>query len=398
MKRIGMVLDNPFYGDNRVINEARYLQKNGFEVFVLALNYGKHKPFEELDGIKIYRISISERVKNYLFAFNHLLPFHNLFWKKHLRKFVKKYKIEAIHAHDLYLCEPCATIAKENKLPLVLDLHENYPAAILNYTWAKKFPRNLIAQPKRWKEKEQKLLSKADRIIVLSEFYRDSLCAQYGNLKPGNFCIYPNVPDHTALLNYPIKKNPLPHPESSWLFYFGVITEKRGIYTAIDAVRYLQEIGKDIRLLLAGNVNKADVSEFQKAISDPLVRDYVLHLPWLDISEFPTYAKACVAGISPIYQGEQHDIGIANKVFQYMLMELPVVVSDSKAQSNLIIENGCGLVFKSGDATDLSKKIDWLINNPSKSLEMGMKGKLAIESHFNLNAMGQNLVAMYKGL
>lgn len=396
MKRIGMVLDNPFTGDNRVINEAKALQKNGFEVFVLALNYGHHSPIEDLDGIRIRRIPIPEKLKNYLFAFQLWLPLYDWFWKREIISFIKDFNIDAIHAHDLYMAPACSTVAKKFKIPLVLDLHENYPAAVLNYQWTQKFPGNLIARPNRWKKMEGKLLQRADKIIVLSEYYRDQLCTEYPVLNREQYTIYPNVPDHESLLQFPIGDNPLPHPESKWLFYFGVIAKRRGVYTAIDAVKLLREQGHDVRLLLAGNVNNAEKDEFQQRISDPAIADFVLHKPWIDISEFPTYAKACIAGLSPIYNGAQHDIGVANKVFQYMLFGLPVIASDSVAQAEVVQENECGVVFPSGDTQAMAQSILKIIGNEELRSEMGKRGLDAVKKQYNIKTAGKELAQLYE--
>lgn len=398
MKRIGMVLDNPFTGDNRVINEARLLQQNGFEVFVLALNFGQHAPIEDFEGIRIRRIPVPEKLKNYYFAFIHWLPLWENFWRKHLNAFVDEYKIEVIHAHDLYMAAVCGKVARKHKLPLVLDLHENYPAAVKNYQWTQKFPGNIIARAGRWKKLEGKLLGFADSIIVLSEQYREQLCAEYPELSPKRFVVYPNVPDHEKLLEYPIGENPLPHPESHWLFYFGVIGERRGVYTAIDAVKILRDRGHDVRLLLAGNVNKAEQGTFSARINSPEVREFVLHKPWINISEFPTYANACAAGLSPIYKGEQHDIGVANKVFQYMLFGLPVVVSDSAAQAAVINENQCGVVFESQNAEDAAQVIEKLLGDKTGSKAMGANGVKAVMERYNLQIAGKYLTQLYKDI
>lgn len=398
MKRIGMVLDNPFTGDNRVMNEARFLQHQGFEVYVLALNYGQHAPIEDIDGVRIRRIPIPEKVKNYFFALIHWLPLWNSFWQNHLNAFIDEFEVETLHAHDLYMAPACGKVARKRNLPLVLDLHENYPAAVKNYQWTQKFPGNLVARAGRWKRIEGRLLQSAQRIIVLSDHYRDQLCAQYPKLHPAHFTTYPNVPDHKALMSYPIGPNPLPHPKSHWLFYFGVIAERRGVYTAIDAVKLLRKNGHDVRLLLAGNVNNAERDTFHSRINDPEIENFILHKPWIDISEFPTYAKACTAGLSPIFKGEQHDIGVANKVFQYMLMELPVIASDSVAQATVISDNNCGLVFPDQDVKALAVAITELISQPELKQKFGANGKKAVMEKHNLSVAGNAIAELYREL
>lgn len=398
MKRIGMVLDNPFSGDNRVINEAVHLQQSGFQVFVLALNYGQYAPVEDFKGVRIRRIPIPEKTKNYLFAFYHWLPLWRWFWMRHINRFVDEFDIEALHAHDLYMISSCASIAHKRNLTLVADLHENYPAAVLNYKWTQRFPGNLLARPKKWQHIEGKLLATVDRIVVLSEVHRDLLCDRYAALKEDDFVIYPNVPDHEALLKHPVGPNPLPQPESEWLFYFGVISERRGIYLALEALRMLREEGHDVRLLLAGNVNKAEEAAFKRRIADPEIAAFVKHIPWIDISEFPTYASACTAGLSPIFAGAQHDIGIANKVFQYMLFELPVIASSSLAQASLVRENECGLVFEDRNAQDLAMRLKEILTAPAMAKQLGKNGKAAVTTKFSAKFSAEALTMAYERL
>src|SRR5690606_27539817 len=127
----------------------------------------------------------------------------------------------------------------------------------------------------------------------------------------------------------------------------------------------------------------AEVEEFQRRISDPSVAEFVLHKPWIDISEFPTYAKACTAGLSPIFSGAQHDIGVANKIFQYMLFELPVIASDSVAQAEVVKENDCGIVFKSGDVSAMASALLTIISDGNLAAEMGKNGKNTVMTNYN---------------
>lgn len=396
MKHIGMILDNPYTGDNRVINEARALTRAGFEVYILALNYGQHSPIEDIDGVRIRRIPIPQKLKNYLFAFQLRLPFYDQFWEKEICSFIEDFGIEVIHAHDLYMAPAAIQAARKKNVPLVIDLHENYPAAVMNYEWTQTFSGKIVARAQHWKKLEGKLLGQADGIVVLSEFYQKQLCLEYPALNEKKFAIYPNVPDHENLLKYTIAPNPLPHPESHWLFYFGVIARRRGVYTAIEAVQTLRNQGMDVRLLLAGSVNNAEQNEFQQRISDPQVAEFILHKPWIDMAEFPTYASACTIGLSPIFSGAQHDIGVANKVFQYMLFELPVVVSDSVAQANVVKENNCGAVFKSQNSDDLTSKLQSLLNNNDERKQLGINGKKAVLEKYNVANGSRELIRLYR--
>ncbi|MEA3504758.1 MAG: glycosyl transferase family 1, partial [Bacteroidota bacterium] len=56
---IGMVVDNELNNDARVLNEAKTLVANGFNVYVLCFNFGDLPLREEKDGVKVIRVSKS---------------------------------------------------------------------------------------------------------------------------------------------------------------------------------------------------------------------------------------------------------------------------------------------------------------------------------------------------
>ena len=51
---------------------------------------------------------------------------------------------------------------------------------------------------------------------------------------------------------------------------------------------------------------------------------------------------------------------LANKLFEYMALALPVIVSDVPPMLRVLAETGCGLSFRSGDAADLARTIERL--------------------------------------
>jgi len=389
-----MVVDNEFTSDPRVFNEAKILANNHFEILVLCFNFSKLPSAEEREGIKIRRISISKTVKNYLFSSVNTLALYDLYWSYHIKKVAEEFQPDYIHVHDLYMAR-AAFWANKGKVKLTVDLHENYPAAVMSYNWAIKYPKRILAQPKKWKKKEKRFLEYTDRIIVLSEDYRDLLVKNYPELKEKEFVIYPNVPDINELYSYKIDPEILTDDGSYVLFYFGGIAERRGIYTCFEAVKLLVAKDLNVKLLIIGPVDKADQPLFNKYLEDKDVQSHTVHYPWKDISTLPSYVLKSSACISPIVKNEQHESGVANKVFQYMLFERPVIVSDCKPQVSIIEKYKCGVVFKSGDAADLAEKVEYLMNHPEESEAMGINGKNAVLQEYNIDHYKLNLVNMY---
>ena len=396
MKNIGVVLDSELYGDARVINECKILTDNGFNVFILCFNYGNYNEEEILYGFQISRIKINQKLRNILFAFNNSFELYNLFWKYHIKKFIKEYNIDKLHVHDLYMSKAAHYATKNIDIDFTLDLHENYPAAVKGYKWMYKLPFKFLIRPSKWEKLEKKYLSYPENIIALSESFRNDLLMKYPFLKKDQFIIYPNVPDLNKLKDYKIDTHILNKGQNFILFYFGVISERRGIYTLIEALRTLNKTHTDIKLLLIGPVDKAERNRFYKTIEEPKIKENIIHYVWKDICLLPSYIALSDICLSPIVKNDQHESGVANKVFQYMLFERPLIVSDCKPQEKIINEENCGLVFKSSDSSDLAEKIINLYQDKARREEMGKNGKKAVEEKYNTNYFSTNLIRSTK--
>ncbi len=391
---IGMLLDNEFTADPRVSNEAIMLARH-HQVHIICLNHGSQKPFEEQGNIFVHRIFIPEKIRKIIFLLQLYLPFFQYFWFFNARKIIRKYNIRALHAHDLYMAVPALMLKKNLNIPVVLDLHENYPAALEAYTWTKKVPVRWVFKVSAWEKMEFKLLNGVDAIIVLSNTYRQFLQEKYTDLEENKFLIYPNVPVLKEFERFPVYNGEYEFmKEGFWMVYFGVIGRRRGILTVMEA---LTKINKpDIRLLVVGPVDKHDREEFHATLRSFEGSGRVIYFPWKNISELPSMLYYASLALSPIVRNPQHESGVANKLFQYMLVGKAILVSDCKPQVELVEENQCGLYYKDGDIDDLIDKIIWSYNHLVELKIMGENGKKAIQEKYNSDIQYEGVLRFYK--
>lgn len=394
--RTGVILDGNFITDQRVINEVNILEKAGHRIFVLNIPAENTLPVTDYSkSISLVKVTFSKKTDNYLFAFENLVSLYDFFWYREIRAFSEKNNIEILHAHDLYLARAAGRVAKDLKIPLILDLHENYPAAINEYRWANRFPSRLFVRPGKWRDKEKKYLSFADRIIVLSRNFRESLISRYPETDRDKIFIYPNVPDARKLLSYEINKEIFPKKDKEIVFYFGVISKRRGIHTAIQALEALLPLHPRLHLLLIGPVDKAEKDEFMKLFLKDTLKDHITYYPWSEINDFPSYVESSEICISPLLKNPQHESGVANKIFQYMLFGKPLLVSDCTPQVEIITKTGCGLAFKNGDPADLASKLSELLSDPALRKTMGEKGRKAVLEEYNTDIQGAEILKAY---
>ena len=68
-----------------------------------------------------------------------------------------------------------------------------------------------------------------------------------------------------------------------------MISRRRGIHTAIEALERIIEYYPDVHLLLIGPVDKDEKEDFQNLFSNDHMKDHITHYQWKDISTLPSY-------------------------------------------------------------------------------------------------------------
>jgi len=146
--KIGIVVDNELNNDIRVLREIGILKEQGFEIFVLCFGFFKTYT-EPVSKINITRINISRKLKDILFFLLNTIPVYEWLWSSKIKKFIIYNHLESLHVHDLYMARAAYNGIKKTslKVPMILDLHENYPYTVTTYNWTKGFFRRLISRP-----------------------------------------------------------------------------------------------------------------------------------------------------------------------------------------------------------------------------------------------------------
>lgn len=394
--RVGIIRDTLFTNEPRGLNVAVALQKNGFDVFVLC--YGKKNKIEDHNGITLVRFSLNKFLKNKLYPLVETVPVYKILWAKKIVSFAKTYNVDALHIHDLYMMGSALIANKQLNLPIVLDFHENYVAAIRTYNWSNSAMGKLLVRPDNWAKLERKYMKHVDKSLVTCREFKEVLLEKYAFLKADDIIVYMNVPNLEEFSSFETDQNIFLKNDSFILFYFGVIGERRGIFTCIEALKILVKQYPNIKLLLIGPIDKAIQTRFKTCLENPQIGKNIIHIPWIDVQYLPSYTNSSDVCLSPLLKNNHHDTTIANKIFQYMLFERPLIVSDCKPQQQIIEEENCGLVHKADRPEDLAKKVLMLYENTELRKKMGANGKKAVLEKYNLAVANKNVLKMYQEL
>ena len=391
--RIAMLLDSPFPPDPRVANEARSLVDAGHEVHLVCPELGGRPREETWQGVELRRWPISRFRFKKFGALNLELPFHRMFFKRALEQTIREQDSEAIHVHDLPLLEVGLELGRQYQIPVVADLHENYPAAVENYDYANRFPGRLLISTERWRRYEKRTVPQADRVLVVIEEARERFAGTIPNEK---IEVISNTVEVGEFEGFPIDQELVDRLASQMTFvYLGGFDRHRGLETLVEAFDQFRKEQSDAYLVLVGTGATRAALESQCAQLG--LSDRVSFEGWQDFRKFPSYVLGSSVCMIPHLRSEHTDTTIPHKLFHYMLLERPVISTDCRPLRRILESTGAGLCYPSGDARALSERFREM-RDPKLRAKLGAAGRVAVLDEFNWAQTARRLVAIYDSL
>ncbi len=393
---IGMILENDFPPDIRVEKEAGSLAAAGHSVSLLCPGNGT-RPREELVGNLAVRRFNRRDHSFHRKAFSHAAFywhfFHPLFYEQ-MERFVHNSRIDVLHIHDLPLVGTGLRLSEKRHIPLVADLHENYPAAVVHYRAP--FYVRPLSRPRRWRAYERECLPRAAAVIVVVEEARERLLA--GGLSGEKVRVVSNTVDTGRYQGSPASVDgftQVRRDDALIVCYVGGFGKLRGLECLIRALKHLRQ--ERVRLMLVGQ--RGDDHRPLQTLARRLgVIDRIEIFPWRPFDQICQLIGAADICVVPHLKNEHTDTTVPHKLFQYMYLEKPVVVSDCRPLQRIVGETGSGLVFRSGDDRDLADAIRRLIRDEESRREFGRRGKMAVLESYNWDREARELLRLYRSL
>lgn len=389
-----MVLNQRFLPDIRVEKEIKVLKVNGYRVIVVASEEGL-----DSGDYEIIRIGNLRKLINRIFT---ACFFCSPFYLKKLTRKLRENNIDLedldyIHVHDLIWARTGYKISKRVNAKFILDLHENMPAALQNNYSPQLHSRNVLVRlifnivlgRKRWKKYELDSVRKADRVIVVVEEAMDRFPKEYKD----KFTIVSNTeePNNWA----PKSKKRI--NEEFIVLYIGGVYYHRGVDILIESYKYLVKDYPYIRLKIIGLKNDLYAGYLNKLVVENNLQNHVKLINWVPYNEVEENIIDSDLCAVPHNNIEHTQTTIPHKLFQYMAMSKPVLVSDVKPLKRVVKETKSGFIFKAGNAIDCAEKIKEAIESNDLE-EYGKKGRKATEEIYNWNHDVKRLLSIYKQL
>jgi glycosyltransferase involved in cell wall biosynthesis len=387
MKKVLVILDHEFPADIRVENEIEILNDMGICVHLLVYTMVDKQPYEKVnDYFYIHRKPISKFLYKSSVAVLKF-PFYFNFWLKFVREILVKEKFDAIHVNDLPLSKIALKAGAEYKIPVILDLHENWPFLVNDAKHTNTLLGKFLSSHQQWLAYEREMTKKADYIITVVDEMKKRV--EKLGVSSEKIIVYQNVPNLKSLDHQLVKKT----TKDFILFYAGGITEARGLQVVLKGIQLLDNAIPNLTFRILGNgVYLPNLKELAKVYNIEKYLDFKGNVPQAEVMNSLTAANVCVI---PHLKSVQNDNSSPNKIFQYMLSKTAILSSNCNSLERLLDETSAGLNYKDIDAEDFAQKLLWLYNNPKETVRYGENGYKAVLEKYNTDFESSSVRNLY---
>ena len=177
-------------------------------------------------------------------------------------------------------------------------------------------------------------------------------------------------------------------PQYEWdensIVYFGRLSKEKGLFTLIDAIK--DNFNICLKIIGEGPLKNELAS---KAKAENI--NVVSFLGYKAGEELKKEIRNSMFVVLPSEWYENNPLTI----IEGFALGKPAVGARIGGISELVIDGKTGMLFDSGNADDLSLKIEYLLNNPNKIVKMGRNARIFVEQKLNAEKHYQKLMEIY---
>ena len=375
MYRVVSVVLNNFKNDNRVLKEAISLQKTGYDVKVAAIYEEGLTQNEMLQNIAVERVVLTSKD-----------------WSKHkiiqlvkyvefIYKVVKRYKkFDIIHCNDLNALV-CGVLIKRlyNKnVKVVYDAHE--------------YEINVVPNESRYRVKlkyfiEKLLIRYADTVFCVSDSIANEYVKLYKIKKPA---LVLNAPPYQDIQKQNIFRETFGISEDKTIFlYQGGLGKGRGIEILLETFKDIGD-DKSVIVFMGYGVLESKIKSYATQYSSIYYHEAVsseVLLNYTSSADFGIlfYENSCL----------NHEYCSPNKMFEYLMAEIPVIVSNLYEMKRLVSGNNIGVVALENTVKGLSDATKKALSLDKEELH---KNILHVKKTYNWENQEKVLLKAYEEL
>ena len=371
------VVLNNFQNDNRVRKQAVSLASNGYHVTVVAIWENGLQTTEAFSDFSVVRIKLLSK------SWPRLLPFQVFKYLEFVtRAFFLVRKGRYIHCNDLdaltvgYLCK-LFRVTKKSEIKVIYDAHELETEVESLVGFGKIIAKIL----------EKTMIARVDASITVCDSIANIYAEQYKIAKPQ---VVRNIPIYEVVHESFILRQLHNIPTNKFIFISqGMLSPGRGLETLLVIAEQNQSEGFVIVFMGKGILEKK-IRDAARRLSN------VFFQPFVKPEEITFYTSSADCGIcftEDICLNSHYCL--PNKLFEYMMAEIPIICSDLPEMKNFVETTGTGYTVNSTSPDDLLRVMKLVMDSDKNDIKRKL---VEAKKHHNWSNEEITLLETYKSL
>ena len=320
--------------------------------------------------------------------------------KEKIEKLVSDYQIDVAHLHNVYhqISPSILDVFAKNRIPTAMTLHDyklvcpsyrmladgkpcekckngKYFWCFLKKCTKGSYAKSLLNVVEMYlHHKILQIYDKIDVFISPSMFLKKKL-KEIGFKKE-----IVHLPNFIDARDYMPKYS----FDEKTICYFGRLSEEKGLFTLLNAVK-----GIDVELKIIGD---GPIKENLKSKVKTEKLDNVGFLEHKSGRELKNEIRTCMAVVLPSEWYENNP----KTVLEAFALGKPVIGARIGGIPELVKDGRTGLTFEPGNSDDLRSKIESLLKNPGQITEIGKKARKFVEESLNPEEHYRQLMKIYQ--
>jgi glycosyltransferase involved in cell wall biosynthesis len=368
MERVCHITTVHNWNDTRIFyKECISLAKNGYTVSLIAPNADN----QILENIHIYGVKNNSRSRLFRATF--------LAFKVLIKALKTKSKI--YHFHDPELIWVGFFLKCLGK-KVIYDVHENVRAQIIHKDWLI-FPKLVSSIYGIF----ERLAAKMFYMVIAEESYKDIF--HYKTKSITKVFNYPLVQDLKVF-----RKN-FDQRSENGVLYVGLVSESRGIIEIIKALAILKKKKIAFKFHCVGPISENFKDKILNLEDFILIKDSVIFYDRLPLFEAYKYSEISKVALSVLHPLPNYISSYSTKIFEYMAIGVPFIVSDF-AIYEFVKKESIGFVVNPLNYVEISELLEKILLNDGPFQEMVETGYKAVEQKYSWESQAKNLLDLYK--
>jgi glycosyltransferase involved in cell wall biosynthesis len=362
------------------MKEIAVLSEHGFEISVVSWIKGDlHLPdSEKRDNINVHRFFLKPPKKGILKRYG----VYRQITKNIIQK-LQNLKPDAVVCHDLEILNAGVKAIRTLKVPLFYDAHENWPA--------------MVAQNSRFEAMLSAFLEKRLlKHVTYSYTYGEDLTKRFKDMGYPAVTLYNSknleeIPEISEVEVEEIKKALGFEKDDFIIGFSGSVNLENGTQQLIDSLRKLPDKFK--LLVVGGSGRKEDIGDVKKYVQKHGVTDRVILTGRVNPNDLLRYTAVFNVGTALFQPVSENQIArMPNKIFNYMAMSVPMIVSDFPNMRGVVDESHCGVAVDPMDIGKITQAILHFHDNPKEAMDRGKLGRKKFETSYCWDVQKKKLI------